>query len=83
MSLYLKMDAYGFVNKYAEIVHRPRLNLRSREGGGCVFLEGNSCVVYPARPKQCADFPGAWRIKELESFCLGQKRANERATGRP
>jgi len=24
---------------------------------GCVFLEGNRCTIYPARPKACRDFP--------------------------
>lgn len=25
--------------------------------GGCVFLSGNLCVIYEARPKACRDFP--------------------------
>jgi len=24
---------------------------------GCVFLDGNRCAIYPARPKACRDFP--------------------------
>ena len=26
-------------------------------GGGCVFLDGNLCLIYEARPKTCRDFP--------------------------
>lgn len=28
-----------------------------RNSGGCVFLEGNLCGVYDARPNTCEDFP--------------------------
>ena len=80
---HLSITEYEFVNRYAEIVHRPRLNLLAAKDGGCIFLEGASCAIYPARPKQCVDFPTAWRIKDLEAFCLGQKHANERTAERP
>jgi Fe-S-cluster containining protein len=30
--------------------------LRSSDEG-CVFLDGNLCMIYPARPKTCRDFP--------------------------
>jgi Fe-S-cluster containining protein len=26
-------------------------------GNGCVFLDGNLCMIYEARPKTCRDFP--------------------------
>jgi Fe-S-cluster containining protein len=28
-----------------------------KNGNGCVFLEGNLCSVYTARPQNCANFP--------------------------
>jgi Fe-S-cluster containining protein len=31
-------------------------NLRS-SAEGCVFLDGNLCMIYEARPKACRDFP--------------------------
>ena len=33
------------------------INLKWTEGKGCVFLEGNECGVYEARPDACARFP--------------------------
>ena len=83
MSRYLKLTESEFVNRYAEIIHKPRLCLKTKPDGGCVFLTGNDCAIYPARPGQCAGFPETWRIKDLESFCCGQKRAVERAAERP
>jgi Fe-S-cluster containining protein len=32
-----------------------RILLNSRKG--CVFLDGNLCTIYEARPKACRDFP--------------------------
>jgi uncharacterized protein len=26
-------------------------------GSGCIFLDGNLCMIYEARPKTCLDFP--------------------------
>ena len=34
---------------------RSRILLNSREG--CVFLDGNLCMIYEARPKTCRTFP--------------------------
>jgi Fe-S-cluster containining protein len=40
--------------------------------GGCVFLDGNLCMVYDARPKTCRDFP---HVAE-GSHSLGSRRAS-------
>jgi len=34
----------------------PRLSLKEREDGDCVFYQGG-CLIYPVRPTQCAIFP--------------------------
>ena len=31
--------------------------LKRSEGAGCVFLDGNACTVYEARPESCQRFP--------------------------
>jgi Fe-S-cluster containining protein len=28
-----------------------------RTAGGCIFLSGNECTVYDARPRSCVNFP--------------------------
>jgi uncharacterized protein len=35
----------------------PALRILRNSGGGCVFLDGNLCTIYEARPKTCRDFP--------------------------
>jgi uncharacterized protein len=51
-----------------------------RNPGGCVFLEGNLCSVYDARPQTCANFPhlvhGAgslvsrlWQMVDRACYC--------------
>jgi Fe-S-cluster containining protein len=51
-----------------------------REESGCVFLKGNLCSVYDARPQNCANFPHVvrgtgsiasrmWRFLDRASYC--------------
>jgi Fe-S-cluster containining protein len=35
----------------------PALRILLNSGEGCVFLDGNLCMIYEARPKTCRDFP--------------------------
>jgi Fe-S-cluster containining protein len=34
-----------------------RSRILRNSGDGCVFLDGNFCMIYDARPKTCRDFP--------------------------
>ena len=51
-----------------------------RNESGCVFLEGNLCSVYEARPQNCANFPHVvrgtgsissrmWRFLDRAGYC--------------
>ena len=35
----------------------PALRILRNSGEGCVFLDGNLCIIYESRPKTCRDFP--------------------------
>ena len=35
----------------------PALRILRSSTEGCVFLDGNLCIIYDARPKTCRDFP--------------------------
>ncbi|MFH1752584.1 MAG: YkgJ family cysteine cluster protein [Candidatus Omnitrophota bacterium] len=82
ISGYLSMTEFDFVNTYAEMIHRPRLTLKTKKDGSCIVQDGNVCSIHPVKPKQCSDFPDFWRIKDIESFCNGHKRS-PKDTGRP
>lgn len=77
ISEFLSLSEFEFVNRYAEIAQRPRLNLKTKENGECIFLKEKDCSIQSIKPKQCADFPSVWRIKEIESFCRGQRKMRE------
>lgn len=35
----------------------PAFKILRNSGEGCVFLDGNLCMIYASRPKACRDFP--------------------------
>ena len=45
-----------FVGQFTALDDSGALILKRNEAG-CVFLEGNLCSVYEARPQNCANFP--------------------------
>jgi len=68
-----------FLRDYTERNESDELILRRGEGG-CVFLEGNLCSVYEARPRSCANFPHLvrgdgsiqsrmWRLVDRAGYC--------------
>lgn len=69
-----------FLRDYVEQTEDEGLILKRTEGHGCVFLEGNLCSIYAARPTSCEDFPnlvrGAgslvsrmWVMPERATYC--------------
>ena len=82
ISRHLSLSEFEFVNEFAEIITRPRLNLKTKDDGRCIFQERNDCIIHAVKPKQCAGFPDSWRIRDLESFCDGQRKIS-RDTKRP
>jgi uncharacterized protein len=56
------LEEYTMQNKDGELI------LRRTEEAGCVFLQGNECSVYEARPGNCERFPHLLRgVGSLES----------------
>ena len=56
LAKFLRMTVPKFIEQYVVLDDDGnRVLLRTQEG--CVFLSGNECTVYEARPKNCVDFP--------------------------
>lgn len=56
LSRYLRLSPAEFTKNYTQQTEEEGLILRRNEAG-CVFLDGNLCTVYDARPHTCQDFP--------------------------
>ena len=57
LSHYLGMTRAEFLAKYTTVSEEEGRILIRQEDRGCVFLEGNDCTVYDARPDTCSRFP--------------------------
>jgi Fe-S-cluster containining protein len=53
----LRISEARFLAEYTEESEEEGRILRRTEGEGCVFLSGNECSVYDARPDSCQRFP--------------------------
>ena len=56
LARHLRVSPDRFLREYTQISPEEGLILR-RTDEGCVFLDGTHCLVYEARPGNCADFP--------------------------
>jgi len=55
-----------FRERYTRLNHRRS----DRPDGACAFLAGDdTCLVYPARPRQCRSFPNGWNFPGFRESC--------------
>jgi Fe-S-cluster containining protein len=57
LSRYLSLAPAAFRAEYTMESEDEGVILRRSEEAGCVFLDGNACTVYDARPDICQRFP--------------------------
>lgn len=81
LSRYLGISPREFVAQYTTAsAFEQREPILRRRATGCVFLSGNDCTVYEARPDTCRDFPhlirGAgsfesrmWQMIDRATYC--------------
>ncbi len=64
LARHLGLTEDEFIQRHTTLAaNRAQLTLLDQPGGACCFLEAdNRCRVYSARPRQCRDFPHAWRV---------------------
>jgi Fe-S-cluster containining protein len=79
LARYFRIKPAQFIRDFAQQSKEEGLVLRRNEAG-CVFLEGNVCTVYEARPHSCEDFPHVvrgdgsivsrmWDFKDRACYC--------------
>ncbi len=79
LAKFLGVTAEDFHRDFTQSDEAGHLILK-RSSTGCVFLEGNLCSVYVARPQNCANFPHIvrgsgsidsrmWRIVDRAGYC--------------
>ncbi len=57
LAKFLRVKTSQFLRDYTQQDEEQGTVLKFEEGKGCVFLNGNDCTVYEARPQICVDFP--------------------------
>ena len=76
---YLRIPRKRFLEEYTAQSKEETLILRKTENG-CIFLDGNDCTVYDARPADCDRFPHLlrgsgsipsrmWRMVDRATYC--------------
>ena len=77
---YLRLPRKKFIEAYTGAGEDGTLILKRTAEKGCVFLDGNDCTVYDARPANCERFPhllrGAgsiafrmWQFVDRATYC--------------
>jgi Fe-S-cluster containining protein len=57
LARFLRIARADFLRDYTEQSEEEGTILRRSQETGCVFLDGNTCTVYEARPETCEKFP--------------------------
>jgi Fe-S-cluster containining protein len=57
LARYLRLPVAQFLAQYTSRDPEEGMILKRTEAAGCVFLDGNACAIYDARPDTCQRFP--------------------------
>ncbi len=57
LARFLRLKPHKFLEDYTMTNKDGELILKRTEEAGCIFLDGNECTVYEARPGTCEKFP--------------------------
>ena len=57
LARFLGVSPHQFIKDYTQTGSDGETILRRTSAEGCVFLDGNECTVYEARPGNCERFP--------------------------
>jgi len=82
-SLYLGISPERFAAQYTDVnASRSGLVLKDQRDGCCVFLQPDrTCLINPAKPRQCAGFPKEWNYNGWTKVCSYNYTAQRKETG--
>jgi hypothetical protein len=80
MSKFIGMSIQQFKRDYTQVDAEEGMVLKRDEATGCVFLSGNLCTIYEARPSSCEHFPHVvkgegslvsrmWQFVDRATYC--------------
>jgi Fe-S-cluster containining protein len=81
LARFLRISGKQFIERYTTMsVQDENETILRRTDAGCIFLDGNDCTIYEARPDTCRDFPhlirGAgsiqsrmWQMIDRATYC--------------
>lgn len=76
----MRLKVSQFIEKYTTHSEEEGIILSRSEASGCVFLDGNTCLVYEDRPETCQRFPNMvrgngsivsrmWEFTDRATYC--------------
>jgi Fe-S-cluster containining protein len=80
LAKHLRLSIPEFLERYTDTDPDDGEPILKKTANGCIFLEGNDCSVYEARPHNCVDFPHLvrgngsiasrmWQFVDRASYC--------------
>lgn len=70
IAAFLEFTEQEFLDNYTRLrTDRQGLSLIEKENHECIFLDGNSCLINPAKPGQCRGFPNEWNFLGWRNHC--------------
>jgi hypothetical protein len=72
---FLALDPHTFTDRFTRLTDDRRgLSLTEQADGSCVFLlPDGECRIQAVKPRQCREFPSAWRFDGYERDCRAMR----------
>jgi Fe-S-cluster containining protein len=67
---FVGLSEEDFIQQYMRLRTDHRgLSLIEKANDECIFLDGNTCLIQPVKPRQCRDFPNKWNFPGWQDVC--------------
>lgn len=70
LAVFMGMTEREFIQRHTGVARDRRgLVIKGDPNAPCRFLSANDCLIYPARPEQCVNYPEKWNNPGWEKVC--------------